>query len=78
MKVDAVIIEVEFRLESAYSDYGHFVCLRFIDQSPQHEKLEAVIRDLTQFEDVKLIDYNYSIEKITEKTNLDGFEFTKH
>jgi len=78
MNIDAVIIEVEFQLESVYSEYGHFVSLRFIDQSPQHEKLNAVIRDLTQFEDVKLIDYNYSIEKITEKTNLDGFEFTKH
>ena len=78
MKVDAVIIEVEFRLESAYSDYGHFVCLRFIDQSPQHEKLEAVIRDLSQFEDVKLIDYNYNIEPITENTDITDFEIVKH
>ena len=26
----------------------------------------------------KLVDYNYEIEKITEKTNLDGFEIVKH
>jgi hypothetical protein len=36
------------------------------------------IKELSQFQDVKLVDYNYEIEKITEKTNLDGFEIVKH
>ena len=40
MDIDAVIIEVEFQLESDYNPYGHFVCLRFVDQSPNHFKLK--------------------------------------
>ena len=75
---DAVIIDVEFKMESDYSEYGHFICLRFVDESPSLIKLSSFIRELSQFDDVKLVDYNYEIEKITEKTNLDGFEIVKH
>ena len=78
MNRDAVIIDVEFRMESDYEPYGHFINLRFVDESPTLVKLSSFIKQLSAFDDVKLIDYNYSIEKITEKTNLDGFEFTKH
>ena len=75
---DAVIIDVEFKMESDYSEYGHFICLRFVDESPSLIKLSSFIRELSQFDDVKLVDYNYEIEPITEKTNLDGFEMVKH
>jgi hypothetical protein len=75
---DAVIIDVEFKMESDYSEYGHFICLRFVDESPSLIKLSSFIRELSQFDDVKLVDYNYKIEPITEKTNLDGFEIVKH
>ena len=75
---DAVIIDVEFKMESDYSEYGHFICLRFVDESPSLIKLSSFIRELSQFDDVKLVDYNYEIEQITEKTNLDGFEIVKH
>ena len=75
---DAVIIDVEFKMESLYSDYGHYICLRFVDESPSLFKLSSFIKELSQFQDVKLVDYNYEIEKITEKTNLDGFEIVKH
>ena len=75
---DAVIIDVEFKMESDYSEYGHFICLRFVDESPSLVKLSSFIRELSQFDDVKLVDYNYEIEPITEKTNLDGFEIVKH
>jgi|MGYP000443584054 hypothetical protein len=75
---DAVIIDVEFKMESDYSEYGHFICLRFVDESPSLIKLSSFIRELSQFDDVKLVDYNYEIEPITEKTNLDGFEIVKH
>ena len=75
---DAVIIDVEFKMESDYSEYGHFICLRFVDESPSLVKLSSFIRELSQFDDVKLVDYNYEIEPITEKTNLDGFELVKH
>ena len=30
MVIDAVIIDAEFKMESAYSEYGHFINLRFI------------------------------------------------
>ena len=75
---DAVIIDVEFKMESDYSEYGHFICLRFVDESPSLIKLSSFIRELSQFDDVKLVDYNYDIELITEKTNLEGFEIVKH
>ena len=65
-------------MESDYSEYGHFICLRFVDESPSLIKLSSFIRELSQFDDVKLVDYNYEIEQITEKTNLDGFEIVKH
>ena len=78
MNRDAVIIDVEFRMESDYEPYGHFICLRFVDESPSLIKLSSFIRELSQFDDVKLVDYNYEIEPITEKTNLDGFEIVKH
>ena len=75
---DAVIIDVEFQMESVYEPFGHFICLRFIDESPNLFKLLSFIKQLSQFQDVKLINYNYEIEPITEKTNLDGFEIVKH
>ena len=78
MDIDAVIIEVEFQLESDYQPYGHFVCLRFIDQTPNHNKLNNLVRDMGQYPDVKLIDYEFKIEKITEATDITGLEITKH
>ena len=49
MTNDAVIIEVEFQLESEYQPFGHFVCLRFIDQTPHHTKLNKLVRDMGQY-----------------------------
>ena len=51
---DAVIIDVEFKMESDYSEYGHFICLRFVDESPSLIKLSSFIRELSQFNDVKI------------------------
>ena len=78
MTNDAVIIEVEFQLESAYEDFGHFVFLRFIDNYPQKTKLTSFIKDLNQYPDVELIDYEFKIEKITEATDIRGLDITKH
>ena len=78
MTNDAVIIEVEFQLESAYEPFGHFVCLRFIDNYPQKTKLTSFIKDLNQYPDVELIDYEFKIEKITEATDLKDLDITKH
>ena len=54
MRIDAVIIDAEFRMESAYSEYGHYICLRFVDESPTLNKLKGFIQELSQFDDVKL------------------------
>ena len=78
MTNDAVIIEVEFQLESAYEPFGHFVCLRFIDTYPQKTKLTSLLKDFNQYPDVKLVDYDFKIEKITEATDITGLEITKH
>ena len=78
MDIDAVIIEVEFQLESDYNPYGHFVCLRFVDQSPNHNKLKNLVRDMSQYPDVKLINYEFKIEKITEATDLKDLDITNH
>ena len=78
MTNDAVIIEVEFQLESAYEPFGHFVCLRFIDTYPQKTKLTSLLKDFKQYPDVKLVDYEFKIELITEATDIRGLEITKH
>ena len=75
---DAVIIEVEFQLESAYEPFGHFVCLRFIDTYPQKTKLTSLLKDFGKYPDVKVVDYNFNIEKITEATDIRGLDITKH
>ena len=75
---DAVIIDAEFRMESDYEPYGHFINLRFVDESPTLVKLSSFIKQLSAFDDVKLIDYNYNIEPITENTDITEFEIVKH
>ena len=55
-----------------------FVCLRFIDNYPQKNKLTSLIKDMGQYPDVKLVDYEFKIEPITEATDIRGLEITKH
>ena len=74
----AVIIEVEFQLESDYQPLGHFVCLRFIDNYPQKTKLTSLVKDMGQYPDVKLVNYEFKIVPITEATDITGLEITKH
>ena len=78
MDIDAVIIEVEFQLESDYQPLGHFVCLRFIDNYPQKTKLTSLVKDMGQYPDVKLVNYEFKIVPITEATDITGLEITKH
>ena len=65
-------------MESDYSEIGHFISLKFVDESPNLKKLKGFIQELSQFDDVKLVDYDYNIEIINEFSNLDGFDITKH
>ena len=78
MTNDAVIIEVEFQLESDYQPYGHFVCLRFVDQLPNRNKLNSIVKDMSKFPDVRVVDYNYIVKPIDETTDMTGLEITKH
>jgi len=78
MDIDAVIIEVEFQLESDYQPYGHFVCLRFVDLLPNRSKLNSIIKDMSIYPDVRIVDYNYIVKPIDETTDMTGLEITKH
>ena len=78
MDIDAVIIEVEFQLESDFQPFGHFVCLRFVDQLPNRNKLNSIIKDMSKFPDVRVVDYNYIVKPIDETTDMTGLEITKH
>ena len=78
MDRDYVIIEIEFQLESEFHPYGHFVCLRFIDDHPSHIKMKKLIKDMNDQPDVKLVDYNYIIKPINEATDISGLDVTIH
>ena len=78
MDIDAVIIEVEFQLESPYHPNGHFICLRFIDTEPSHPKLKQMINDFKKYEDILLISYKYDSKKITKDSNLENLNITWH
>ena len=65
-------------MESDYSEIGHFISLKFVDESPNLKKLKGFIQELSQFDDVKLVDYDYNIEIINEFSNLDGIDIVKH
>ena len=75
---DAVIIELEFRLETSHNPYGHFVNFRFIDVTPNKTKLWRMLADINKHSEVDLIDYKYTESPITSKTSLKYFEITRH
>jgi len=75
---DAVIIDLEFRLETSYNPYGHFVNFRFIDVTPNKTKLLRMIYDIQKNPEVDLIDYHYTETPITSTTSLKYFEITRH
>ena len=76
--IDAVITELELQLESQYSPYGHFICLRFIDLRPTFPKIKSTIQEITKYEDVQVVDYNYTTETITENTDIKGLDVVRH
>ena len=78
MFTDAVITDLELQLESQYSPYGHFICLRFIDLRPTFPKIKSTIQEITKYEDVKVVDYNYTVETITEDTDIKGLDIVRH
>ena len=78
MFTDAVITELELQLESKYSPYGHFICLRFIDLRPTFPKIKSTIHEITKYEDVIVVNYNYTYEVIKESTDIKGLDVVKH
>tara|TARA_R100001460_G_scaffold1386_2_gene5364 strand:- start:795 stop:1031 length:237 start_codon:yes stop_codon:yes gene_type:complete len=78
MMVDAVITELELQVESRYSPYGHWICLKFIDHIPTFPRVQNTIREITQYDDVRVVDYNYTYELIREDTDISGLDITKH
>ena len=41
-KVDAIIVEAEFKVQSPFKEYGHWIALRFIDTYPHFNKLNEM------------------------------------
>ena len=78
MDIDAVIIEVEFQLESDYHPFGHFVCLRFIDTKPTFPKVTRTLEEIKKYGDVLVVNHKYTFEEINEKTDLSYLEITRH
>ena len=78
MGIDAVITDLELQVESRYSPYGHFIALRFIDTYPTFPKINNTINEITKYDDVRVVDYNYTYEVIRENTDIKGLDVVKH
>lgn len=78
MMIDAVIVDLEMQLETAYHPYGHFIALRFIDIYPTLKKVQNTMHEVTKFSDIKIVDYSYTYEIISEDTDIREFEITRH
>tara|TARA_B100000900_G_C20455800_1_gene665110 strand:- start:575 stop:811 length:237 start_codon:yes stop_codon:yes gene_type:complete len=78
MDIDAVITDLELQVESRYSLYGHYIALRFIDTYPTFPKINSTINEIVKYDDVRVIDYNYTYEVIRENTDIKGLDVVKH
>ena len=76
MDIDFIILDVEVQVESKWKPYSHFVNLRFIDVKPDKTKLKNALYELTNNEDLEVIDYNFTETEITKDTNLKYFDLT--
>ena len=54
------------------------VVFQFIEKTVRMVLGIIVIKQLSAFDDVKLVDYNYEIIPITENTDITDFEIVKH
>ena len=76
IKVDAVITDLEIKVEVPNSDSGSYVNFRFIDTFPHFTKVNEMIAELEKRSDVDLIDYEYTYTKVNSKTNLKYYDVT--
>ena len=78
MIIDAVITSLEMQLEAPTSPFGHYIAFRFIDIYPTFPKVNDMINEVKQREDVTLVNYDVTYTGIHEDTDLSELEFTKH
>lgn len=76
MKVDAVITELEIKLETSNNPYGSYVCFRFVDTYPSFPKVNEMLSDLQTRPDVDLVSHEMSYTGIHEDTDLSGLYIT--
>jgi hypothetical protein len=76
--IDAVITDLEMQIETPASIYGHYVSFRFIDTTPNFPKVSDMIQQVKQRDDVSLVDWSYSFERIDKNTDISYFEITRH
>jgi hypothetical protein len=72
-KVDAIIVEAEFKVQSPY-----WICLRFVDTFPHFYKLHEMKEVLSKNEDLEVVHFDYSYTGIHEDTDLKYLEITRH
>jgi hypothetical protein len=78
MNTDAVITYLEVQVEAENNPYGSYVCMTFVDIYPMFPKIDNTIKYIKSQMDLNLINYNYSFEQITEKTDITQYEITRH
>ena len=76
--IDAVITDLELQIETTNSVYGHYVAFRFIDLTPTFPKVKEMIQQVIDRDDVSLVDYSYTFERIDENTDISHLEITRH
>ncbi len=76
--IDAVITNLDVALKSDYSPVGHFISLIFIDEKPSFPRVKNTLHQLNINPDVHVVDHHYTYKEITESTDLDGLDITKH
>ena len=78
LKVDAIIVEAEFKVQSPFKEYGHWIALRFVDTYPYFNKLNEMKDVITKRDDLELVEFDYSYTGIYEDTDLKYLEVTRH
>ena len=77
-KVDAVITDLDIKLDPYNSNYGRWVNYRFIDTYPYFSKLNQILEEVRNRRDVELVDFEYSFTGIHEDTLLKSFDIVRH
>jgi len=76
IKIDAVIADLEIELTHSNNNFSSFVNFRFIDTFPHFTKVNEMISEIKNRQDVELINYEYSYTGIHEDTDLKFFDVT--